>query len=97
MLFRSNRSVRELVEAALRHWPGSWLDQSDPNAPHEASLLNLVIDKAHHQLGWAPRWEFATTVERTVNWYRRVQEGKIPALPCCLADLEAYTTAATAR
>jgi CDP-glucose 4,6-dehydratase len=25
----SNRSVRELVEEALKHWPGSWRDQSD--------------------------------------------------------------------
>jgi CDP-glucose 4,6-dehydratase len=30
-------------------------------------MLNLVIDKAHHQLGWSPRWDFATTVERTVG------------------------------
>jgi CDP-glucose 4,6-dehydratase len=35
---------------------------------HEASLLNLEINKAHHQLGWAPRWDFATTLERTVGW-----------------------------
>jgi CDP-glucose 4,6-dehydratase len=86
----ANRSVRELVEQALRHWPGSWEDQSDPQAPHEASLLNLVIDKAHHQLGWSPRWTFATTVERTVGWYRQVQEGHTSALACCLADLEVF-------
>jgi CDP-glucose 4,6-dehydratase len=86
----ANRSVRELVEEALRHWPGSWLDQSDPNAPHEASLLNLVIDKAHHQLGWAPRWDFPTTVTRTVAWYRRVQEGTQSPLQCCLHDLAYY-------
>jgi CDP-glucose 4,6-dehydratase len=85
----ANRSVRELVTAALRHWPGSWEDQSDPQAPHEASLLNLVIDKAHHRLGWSPRWDFATTVERTVGWYRQVQEGQA-ALACCKADLDAY-------
>jgi CDP-glucose 4,6-dehydratase len=89
----ANRSVRELVAAALRHWPGSWVDQSDPQAPHEASLLNLVIDKAHHQLGWAPRWDFTTTVERTVGWYRQVQEGQASALACCLADLEAFEQA----
>jgi CDP-glucose 4,6-dehydratase len=41
--------------------------QSDPQAPQEASLLNLVIDRAHHQLGCSPRWDFATTVERTVG------------------------------
>jgi CDP-glucose 4,6-dehydratase len=86
----ANRSVRELVEEALRHWPGSWDDQSDPSAPHEASLLHLVIDKAHHQLGWAPRWDFATTLERTVHWYRQLEEGKATALENCLADLEAF-------
>jgi CDP-glucose 4,6-dehydratase len=89
----ANRSVRELVEQALRHWPGSWADQSDPQAPHEASLLNLVTDKAHHQLGWSPRWDFATTVERAVGWYRQVQEGQASALACCLADLEAFELA----
>jgi CDP-glucose 4,6-dehydratase len=92
----ANRPVRELVEEALRHWPGLWQDQSDPSAPHEASLLNLVIDKAHHQLGWAPRWDFSTTVERTVNWYRRVQEGQASALECCRDDLAAYLTPSAA-
>ena len=87
----ANRSVRELVEAALTHWPGSWRDLSDPSAPHEAGRLHLQIDKAHHQLGWQPRWPFATTVARTVAWYRAVHEGANP-LGCCLADLEAYTT-----
>ncbi|MFM7314326.1 MAG: CDP-glucose 4,6-dehydratase, partial [Cyanobium sp.] len=86
----ANRSVRELVEEALRHWPGHWVDQSDPTSPHEASLLHLVIDKAHHQLGWTPRWTFATTVARTVNWYRHVQEEESTALQCCREDLATY-------
>jgi CDP-glucose 4,6-dehydratase len=85
----ANRSVRELVDAALQHWPGSWRDDSDPHAPHEASRLHLQIEKAHHQLGWQPRWDFATTVSRTVAWYRAVNEGASP-LACCLADLVAY-------
>ena len=86
----ANRPVRELVEEALRHWPGSWQDQSDPESPHEASLLNLVIDKAYHQLGWMPRWPFQITVERTVSWYRRCQEQAATALECCLDDLNTY-------
>jgi len=88
-MLEANRSVRELVEAALGHWPGSWRDLSDPTAPHEAGRLHLQIDKAHHQLGWQPRWPFATTVSRTVAWYRAVHQGASP-LACCLADLEAY-------
>jgi CDP-glucose 4,6-dehydratase len=89
-LLEANRGVRELVEEALRHWPGTWVDQSDPASPHEASLLNLVTDRAHHQLGWSPRWSFATTVERTVRWYRRVVEEQAPALDICRQDIAAY-------
>jgi CDP-glucose 4,6-dehydratase len=48
-------------------------------------LLHLHIDKAHHQLGWKPRWDVATTVAL----YPVVHEGASP-LECCLADLEAF-------
>ena len=85
----SNRSVQELVESMLSQWGGSWLDQRDPNAPHEANLLHLQIDKAHHRLGWTPRWDYVTTVQRTVNWYQQHHLGR-SALECCLADLQAY-------
>ena len=88
----SNRSVAELVTTILEHWPGAWVNQGDPTAPHEARLLHLQIDKAYHHLGWQPRWDFATTVERTVRWYRSVHEGNSP-LDCCLSDLNAYTHA----
>ena len=90
----SNRSVRELVNTILEHWPGEWSDQSDSTAAHEANLLHLQIDKAHHRLGWRPRWDYATTLSRTVGWYRAVHEGASP-LDCCLADLSAYTHSPT--
>jgi hypothetical protein len=32
-------------------------------------------------------------VERTVGWYRQVQEGQASTLACCLADLEAFQQA----
>lgn len=85
----SNRPVRELVQTILSHWPGGWIDQSDPAAPHEAGLLHLQIDKAHHRLGWQPCWDYAKTIARTVGWYRAVHGGA-SAAECCLADLKAY-------
>jgi len=88
----SNRSVADLVESILEHWPGSWLDQSDPLSPHEANLLHLQIDKAHHRLGWSPRWDYDTTVERTVSWYRDVHQGANP-LQRCIEDITAYSGA----
>lgn len=67
---QSNKEVSALVEELLRHWPGEWEDRSDPNAVHEAKLLNLSIDKAYHFLGWHPLWDFSRTIEQTVMWYR---------------------------
>ena len=86
----SNRSVGDLVETILEHWPGSWLAQNDPFEPHEANLLHLQIDKSHHRLSWQPLWDFSTTIARTVSWYRSVNDGA-SSLDCCLADLNAYT------
>ena len=89
----SNRTVRELIEESLLHWPGTWEDKSDPSSPHEANLLNLVIDKAHRQLRWGPRWSFSTTVERTARWYRQVHEAGANAIDCCQDDLTHYLNA----
>jgi CDP-glucose 4,6-dehydratase len=66
----SNRTVADLVAEVLKHWPGRWEDRSDPNAVHEANLLQLATDKANALLGWAPVWTFPKAIEQTVQWYR---------------------------
>ena len=66
----SNRTVADLVQEILKHWPGRWEDQSDPQAVHEAGLLQLSIDKAYALLGWTPVWGFSTAIEQTVQWYQ---------------------------
>ena len=86
----SNRSVQELIQAILVHWPGEWVDRSEATAPHEAGLLHLVSDQAQRLLGWRSRWDFETTVSRTVSWYRSVLAGG-SAQEACLADLAAYS------
>jgi len=66
----SNRTVAELVQELLIHFPeGVWEDRSDPHAPHEASKLNLAIDKAFHLLQWQPVWNFKRTLAETASWY----------------------------
>ncbi|MHA3960294.1 CDP-glucose 4,6-dehydratase [Synechococcus sp. LTW-G] len=91
----SNRSVADLVQTMLQHWNGTWVDAHDASAPHEAGLLHLQIDKAHHQLGWRPRWDFDETLERTVRWYKDVHDGADP-FSRSLVDLQAYQAALAA-
>ena len=66
----ANRSVRDLVEEVLRHWPGKWEQVHQEKHLPEAPLLSLAIDKARATLGWQPHWDFAETVAQTVAWYR---------------------------
>ena len=82
----SNRTVAELVESLLKHTGGDWADVSTPDQPHEASKLNLAIDKAFHVLGWKPTWTFDTCVAQTALWYSAVSQGDDPieAMDRCL-------------
>ncbi|MEB3353000.1 MAG: CDP-glucose 4,6-dehydratase [Cyanobacteriota bacterium] len=82
-------SVKALVQELLRHWPGQWLDQHDPLAPHEAGVLQLNSAKARQRLGWQPGWDVETALARTATWYRAVHAGANP-LDCCRADLACY-------
>lgn len=66
----ANRPVVALVEELLKHWPGSWEDAQNPNAVHEAGLLQLCADKARNELKWSPVWRFEEAVAQTATWYR---------------------------
>jgi hypothetical protein len=66
----SNKTVGELVDEILKHWPGRWIDKSYSYSLHEAKLLNLSTDKAFHILKWEPTWDFETCVKITIEYYR---------------------------
>ncbi len=66
----ANRTVAELVAEVFRTWSGSWVDQSDPQAVHEARLLQLNTAKAKALLDWSPVWSFPEAVRETMTWYR---------------------------
>jgi CDP-glucose 4,6-dehydratase len=85
----SERTVRELADLFLREWgSGNWTDVSDGNHPHEAGILRLKINKAKKELGWSPTWDFETMIQRTVYWYR--QMNNISPCSLCMDDINAY-------
>ena len=90
-LLPSNQPVRVLTERAIESWgSGSWRDLSEPNAPHEAQLLHLTVDKAFHMLGWLPRWDFKTTVHHTMEWYRDVMVHNANPAAKTIAQIQQY-------
>lgn len=89
------RSVRDLVEAFFEAWGGGEVfEGSSADAPHEAAILKLSIDKAVGKLGWRPVWNFSEMVMRTAQWYRRVTSRPADAFAACADDIEAFEASA---
>ena len=84
------RPVTDLVNETLKHWPGFWENESDSNAPHEAGLLSLAIEKANAHLGWKPKWGFQKSVEKTILWYRETHKGASPR-KCTLDQIQEFS------
>jgi len=86
----SNKSVKDLINKALEIWPGQWHEKNpNPSSIHEASHLNLASDLAYNLLQWKSNWNFEKTIERTIRWYKSVEEGS-SEISCCMKDIENY-------
>jgi CDP-glucose 4,6-dehydratase len=62
-------STGKLVALFCNCWgpEASWETQED-SGPHEANFLKLDCSKAKAALGWKPRWDIKTAVEKTVEF-----------------------------
>lgn len=60
----------ELVDLFCKAWGDGahWIDQSDPNAPHEAGFLKLDSRLMKQTFGWKPRWQIDTGIELAVQF-----------------------------
>ena len=90
----SNRSVCALTTEIVRYLGNTWIDNSRPEAIHEASKLNLAIDKAFHLLDWQPVWGFEETIEKTATWYVEVHQKIIHPMEKTLEQIAEYQSAA---
>jgi len=86
----SNRTVEDLVTEILKNRQGTWEDASHPNALHEATLLNLSVEKAGRLLGWKPRWNFEETIRQTVTWYDQVHRNAVTPIEITRRQIAEY-------
>lgn len=93
----SNQPVSALVTELLRHWPGRWIDESSPTAPHEAGFLHLSTDRAAQWLGWFPTSDFAEAVRETVRWYRARHVERADMCAFSRSQIADFTAMAAAR
>lgn len=83
-------TVREVIQLAQQAYgAGQVTWRGGREGPHEAGWLALEVAKARSILGVRSRWSLHEAVERTIQWYRRLEEGA-DARELCLADIAAY-------
>lgn len=85
------RPVQWIVEQMVQAWGNGaiWrLDAGDH--PHEANYLKLDISKVRVRLGWQPRWDLATALERITSWHHAWLAKEDPRA-LCLKQIEQYS------
>ena len=86
----SNKSVLDVINLITKKWEGKYIFEDLIDAPHESKLLSLNINKAKKILDWQPKWDFEKTIDKTLNWYKKVLNENADPYICCLEDINDY-------
>ena len=83
-------TVEEVLGCAKSNWNSIQysLNKSSENL-YEAKFLSLNCDKAKTQLHWEPVWDTKASIEKTVEWYKQLNEG---GKLITIAQLEEYVS-----
>jgi len=69
------RSVSWILEhLAISRQDLKWVAESDINL-HEAHYLKLDSNKAQTRMGWKPRWQLSTALDKTLFWHEAWRVG----------------------
>ena len=91
----SVKTVKEIAENVITNYgKGAYNINKTDSAKHEAGLLHLNCDKANHQLGWIPTWDFKESIKNTVLWYRKYLEDGIDPKTLSLNNINQFMEAA---
>jgi len=91
------RPVGWIAAQLSERWPGGLAHHLDDDGSHPHETPHLAIDsaKSRARLGWDPAWDLAQALDAIVEWTLAVDGGaSLPAT--CLAQIDAYSRAATA-
>lgn len=96
----SHLTVGEMADRLIQYWGnGSWKDLSDPQAPHEATLLKLNCDKAHAELNWRGVLTIDECLLMTADWYKEFYSGSRmkDMYQFCVSQIRNYEETVTSR
>ncbi|MDI6731715.1 MAG: CDP-glucose 4,6-dehydratase [Candidatus Margulisbacteria bacterium] len=87
---RDAKTVEWIVEKLCSKWgqeAGYIIDKG--KHLHETGYLRLDNTKAKRKLGWKPKWELKTAIDKIIEWTKAYQEGK-DLRQACLTQIQEY-------
>jgi CDP-glucose 4,6-dehydratase len=85
------KPVEWIVKRICESWgKGATYIIDDGDYPHEAHYLKLDCSKAKAVLGWYPRWDLETAINKTLVWNKAYSDGD-NLKQICLQQIEEYT------
>ncbi|MBN2373533.1 CDP-glucose 4,6-dehydratase [bacterium] len=89
------KPVKWIVEEITRMWgvhesETSWICDRGFQ-PHEAHCLKLDCSKAKSKIGWFPKWDLKTALEKTIKWYKAYYANE-DMLPITINQIKDYET-----
>lgn len=87
------KPVGWIVERMVGLWgqDAAWVID-DGSHPHEAHYLKLDISKAGSRLGWRPRWNLGTALEKIITWHQAWRASE-DVHKVCLEQIAEYSNA----
>ncbi|WP_026839823.1 CDP-glucose 4,6-dehydratase [Geobacter bremensis] len=84
------RPVEWIVQKMCAAWGNGAAYKLDGGVhPHEAHYLKLDCSKARGELGWQPKWNLQTAIDRIIDWTLAYRD-KRPMREVCLAQIQDY-------
>jgi CDP-glucose 4,6-dehydratase len=87
------KSVQWVIEYLCSHVSGATWQHDLAAQPHEANMLKLESSKAKALLGWRPRWNLQTALDRTLLWQKAWKQG-LDMASISVQQIQAYEVAA---
>lgn len=83
-------TVGELADLFCEAWGDGlhWKNVHD-GGPHEASFLKLDCSLIKSRIGWSPRWDIRTAIEKTIEW-TKVYAGQGNVRACMEAQIISF-------
>jgi CDP-glucose 4,6-dehydratase len=76
-----SRNVAALVgEVAMQYgFSSDYWDLESENLFDEHETLHINSTKSRRELDWSEKYDFVTSIKKTIEWYQNIEEGKIDA------------------